>query len=148
MNSTTYAWMFFLHLNCKYGIYNMSIHTALAGCDHMLVCNCQIHLNFNPYSPRRLWLDKTLHLLPWLYFNPHSPRRLWRSSPAIKITDAIISIHTALAGCDLRGSYRQPGTIPISIHTALAGCDSKCKLDDAVWVNFNPHSPRRLWPRS
>jgi len=77
-----------------------------------------------------------------------------------------ISIHTALAGCDV--SYRygvgcfgafqstQPSqavtfsmSIPsdstrISIHTALAGCDYRNLIGFEEDENFNPHSPRRL----
>ena len=37
----------------------------------------------------------------------------------------IISIHTALAGCDEMRDPRFPEDIRISIHTALAGCDYK-----------------------
>ena len=35
----------------------------------------------------------------------------------------MISIHTALAGCD-GGVFHPSGCDGISIHTALAGCDS------------------------
>ena len=54
-----------------------------------------------------------------------------------------ISIHTALAGCD----YILPdGRVwfVISIHTALAGCDIRQKYFLRLVLNFNPHSPRRL----
>ena len=36
---------------------------------------------------------------------------------------AVISIHTALAGCDVDASVRVH-MVQISIHTALAGCDN------------------------
>ena len=77
-----------------------------------------------------------------------------------------ISIHTALAGCDIE-SEMQYVESHISIHTALAGCDEdyidrnpmlrifqSTQPSQAVTifiisfmfvsVNFNPHSPRRL----
>ena len=77
-----------------------------------------------------------------------------------------ISIHTALAGCDLTALETKfvPGifqsTQPsqavtkklidnmigfvISIHTALAGCDKKTVYPGFQVDDFNPHSPRRL----
>ena len=93
-------------------------------------------------------------------------------SQAVTITGILaskrrnISIHTALAGCDVEshdmvfpyGQFQstQPSQavtqirkfpsqlIPISIHTALAGCDEKAITIAANMLNFNPHSPRRL----
>ena len=54
-----------------------------------------------------------------------------------------ISIHTALAGCDV--SHVDLDTrIVISIHTALAGCDAHSKFHIDTSLYFNPHSPRRL----
>ena len=77
-----------------------------------------------------------------------------------------ISIHTALAGCDIikrclsliiclfqSTQPSQAVTIcfcdsfsleEISIHTALAGCDGCQQCPKAGANDFNPHSPRRL----
>ncbi len=38
--------------------------------------------------------------------------------------DLVISIHTALAGCDGQPQFGQADALSISIHTALAGCDT------------------------
>ena len=54
-----------------------------------------------------------------------------------------ISIHTALAGCD-GCPYPCPGQETISIHTALAGCDWPHVHLPESESYFNPHSPRRL----
>ena len=77
-----------------------------------------------------------------------------------------ISIHTALAGCDLAHG-REAVHDAISIHTALAGCDALadkvmtkllefqstqpsqavtkvCSTSGHPCKDFNPHSPRRL----
>ena len=55
----------------------------------------------------------------------------------------VISIHTALAGCDKGyGIFTRPSNI--SIHTALAGCDKEIVAGFEGLENFNPHSPRRL----
>ena len=79
----------------------------------------------------------------------------------------MISIHTALAGCDAGWTFYCAGNFHISIHTALAGCDyfvctvfvclrlfqstqpsQAVTINNATWIgfycNFNPHSPRRL----
>ena len=44
-----------------------------------------------------------------------------------------ISIHTALAGCDLTDFIVYPVYTKISIHTALAGCDTYSKY----WSNWS-----------
>ena len=80
--------------------------------------------------------------LPY-YFNPHSPRRLCRTIYGNART-RLISIHTALAGCDQNEAVSYMAT-KISIHTALAGCDRHWKMESKYFVHFNPHSPRRLW---
>ena len=102
---------------------NISIHTALAGCD----------------------LTYAGNVLQIINFNPHSPRRLWHFRSNEKNDGANISIHTALAGCDAQ-QVEQGDTIIISIHTALAGCDCSGPKKPCRITNFNPHSPRRLWP--
>ena len=61
----------------------------------------------------------------------------------ISICKIDISIHTALAGCDdaVERLTHLPG---ISIHTALAGCDVREFRLPLAYIDFNPHSPRRL----
>ena len=60
--------------------------------------------DFNPHSPRRLWPQRVAGVLIMKNFNPHSPRRLWQVTTTYQVYKFEISIHTALAGCDRKGS--------------------------------------------
>ena len=99
----------------------ISIHTALAGCDvPVRACSPSI-LTFQSTQPSQAVTKKG-----------------W-----VPVRELTISIHTALAGCDdaVERLTHLPG---ISIHTALAGCDVREFRLPLAYIDFNPHSPRRL----
>ena len=144
----------------------ISIHTALAGCDKSGAWIPAQLCYFNPHSPLRLWHLAPLYMMQLYNFNPHNPRRLWpyrekiselhrlfqSTQPSQAVTPflidkwhkILISIHTALAGCDCKRYFGNRGW-GISIHTALAGCDAAWSVIIVERTYFNPHSPRRLW---
>ena len=145
----------------------ISIHTVLADCDKRTFTKTRISADFNPHSPRRLWLGsanayKTITLfqstqssqtVTWLLMG-------WNIIPAISIHTVLadcdlfrlfhsllhngISIHTVLADCDAC-MFHHPHCHVISIHTVLADCDAAIADILAQTEDFNPHSPRRLW---
>ena len=53
---------------------------------------------------------------------------------------AVISIHTALAGCDDRRGFITPSSL-ISIHTALAGCDGPEDINAITGEIFQSTQP-------
>ena len=55
-------------------------------------------------------------------FQSTQPSQAVTRKGTVRVMVMNISIHTALAGCDLI-THPYPGLFPISIHTALAGCD-------------------------
>ena len=146
---------------------NISIHTALAGCDYGQVHGLQAFQAFQSTQPSQavtvlLRRDAVQHQI-----SIHTALAGCDLYVRLKFRYVnLISIHTALAGCDrashssseipnifqstqpsqavtdlgCRGDHA-PG---ISIHTALAGCDSQRISGYQSLGNFNPHSPRRL----
>ena len=123
--------------------FDISIHTALAGCDIFTPLN---HIRFVIFQSTQP--SQAVTYAP-VYFN---------EEPGISIHTALagcdafsllmviligISIHTALAGCDSKPPSRAEDG-QISIHTALAGCDRTFEYKEIVNGHFNPHSPRRL----
>ena len=102
---------------------SISIHTALAGCDYIMDTDYP-HLE---------------------YFNPHSPRRLWHMLSLV-CSWAVGFQSTQPSQAVTTGSNKAAAFKSISIHTALAGCDMLALLVLLMLNDFNPHSPRRLWP--
>ena len=124
----------------------ISIHTTLAGGDVIIAGEgSNIVAHFNPHHPRG-WRRSSLKFARFIsnHFNPHHPRgwrpdgdgedgedKIFQSTPPSRVAtgatgdelDALgISIHTTLAGGDLRRSASDL-TCSISIHTTLAGGD-------------------------
>ena len=79
----------------------ISIHTALAGCD----------------------ITEDRKLITLAEFQSTQPSQAVTVLVPHPIFDMYISIHTALAGCDTNFRYICTLSREISIHTALAGCD-------------------------
>ena len=103
-------------------VFWISIHTTLAGGDCLGAIVNFFNNDFNPHHPRgwRLWITLSRGL--FVYFNPHHPRG-WRLGFLRGLCPRRnISIHTTLAGGDIkiRDSYYGKD---ISIHTTLAGGD-------------------------
>ena len=101
----------------------ISIHTALAGCDedyNVLLAWCKRFQSTQPsQAVTRLGVKKSAFKIGFQ-----------STQPSQAVT------HGRLCkGC--------PETI--SIHTALAGCDSTSFHYSLYPIDFNPHSPRRLW---
>ena len=125
----------------------ISIHTALAGCD---ICENGKDRNgkvFQSTQPSQAVTPlEQRYFLRVMKFQSTQPSQavtvrkgktivdkdgFQSTQPSQAVTSLntvpgvvhIISIHTALAGCDYAG-YRSFDGYRISIHTALAGCDS------------------------
>ena len=128
-------------------ICGISIHTVLADCDglgeqfstrfiisiHTVLADCDY------YHLLHLWQDYRFQST--------------RSSQTVTCGkswlggERWISIHTVLADCDKTPKVPHL-VISISIHTVLADCDKWVPgFKSKIW-DFNPHSPRRLWPNS
>ena len=167
----------------------ISIHTALAGCDitedRKLITLAEFQSTqpsqaVTPTSgisvpyPGRFQSTQPSQAVTLSAFFTWMRLEFQSTQPSQAVTErkanpqklTIISIHTALAGCDYN-KQNNPDLINISIHTALAGCDEKV-TDEAVKClifqstqpsqavtivprgckpgpgYFNPHSPRRL----
>ena len=126
-------------------VLNISIHTALAGCDGRRVEQVDV----------------------WNGISIHTALAGCDYMKYLISKDIKISIHTALAGCDANAEHGNRESKGISIHTALAGCDvylfsqsfdvdkfQSTQPSQAVTsiscfsfsciLYFNPHSPRRL----
>ena len=121
----------------------ISIHTALAGCDHQPRCVCLTDL---------ISIHTALAGCDNQYPHTKGPGFPISIHTALAGCDTLqeeqrmafdISIHTALAGCD-KINTPLARTIQISIHTALAGCDVSAAGYRLRNAYFNPHSPRWL----
>ena len=167
----------------------ISIHTALAGCDitedRKLITLAEFQSTqpsqaVTPTSgisvpyPGRFQSTQPSQAVTLSAFFTWMRLEFQSTQPSQAVTErkanpqklTIISIHTALAGCDYN-KQNNPDLINISIHTALAGCDQlsngnlqrlwgfqSTQPSQAVTMDsgggaaartyFNPHSPRRL----
>ena len=109
----------------------------------MLYINMQ-NRHFNPHSPRRLWRQCYSSRKECRNFNPHSPRRLWLAATMDGEDIAEFQSTQPSQAVTVRWLTARDYRL-ISIHTALAGCDLWAVTRRRIWFYFNPHSPRRLW---
>ena len=146
------------------------MHTVFADCDrHGWTYNRHAQ-NFNPHSPRRLWLITCFSPLIYAEFQSTQSSQtvtVWGSSFLhVLLFQSTQSSQTVTRECQevVCGSrYFNPHSprrlwllslatsvagLPISIHTVLADCDLWKVLAGRRTMDFNPHSPRRLWQNS
>ena len=73
-------------------------------------------------------------------FQSTQPSQAVTAEPCVMALFLFISIHTALAGCDVCRN-RVENYIEISIHTALAGCDGPLHLANCAHLEFQSTQP-------
>ena len=96
---------------------------------------------FQSTLPLRGATNRRLGLPEDWIFQSTLPLRGATPPPLRACGTTFISIHTPLAGSDLRRVRLRLVRVTISIHTPLAGSDRQCCPHDSRVRNFNPHSP-------
>ena len=122
----------------------ISIHTPLAGSDFGFDSRAQCRWYFNPHSPcgeRRAVYRQTAPKPT--EFQSTLPLRGATNARSREIAAILISIHTPLAGSDVRRGPVEPARQGISIHTPLAGSDLQIKGLSAGPLTFQSTLPLR-----